>query len=460
MLNPNLRDFWLTQSRFKVLYGGRASSKSWDTVGILIILAKDYRVNVLCARQFQNRIEDSVYTLIKQRIYEFKLESDFEILNNKITHKKTGSWFKFYGLWRNIEEIKSLEGVDILWLEEAHNVKKEQMEVLEPTIRKNGSQIWITFNPRLASDYVYKEFVINKKPNCIVRKINYDENPFLSDTMLQTIADLKATDIDSYNHIYRGNPLVNDEQAVIKRKWIEAAIDAHKKINVSGLTQVGFDVADDGIDNNAEILIIDGTAKKCEEWAGGEDGILESCSRVYMGAREAGASICYDPIGVGAACGGKFKELNDQGGNVNYKKFIAGAAVERPNAVYANRLKNKDMFLNLKAQAWWALADKFKNTYNYVVNGIQSNDVISICSEINNLEKLIKELSTPRKTFAENGKFKVESKEDLIKRGIPSPNLADAFVMASYATGGIGEFKSPSQLGNKANIRRRDKVRW
>jgi phage terminase large subunit len=457
MLNPNLKSFWLTKARFKVLYGGRSASKSHDAAGMSILLAREYRVNFLCARQFQNRIEDSVYTLLKAKIVSLGFENEFEVLNNKITHLKTGSEFKFYGLWRNIEEIKSLEGIDVLWLEEAHNITKEQMDILEPTIRKNSSEIWILFNPRLATDYVYKEFVINKRSDSVVRKINYTENPFNSETILKTIQDLKEKDFDDYLHIYEGQPLTNDESSVIRRKWIEAAIDAHKKIPISGIRQIGFDVADDGSDNNAEVVNLDGIITSCDEWRGGEDGILDSCKRVYLSAHQNNCSIAYDPIGVGAACGGKFRELNERGGNINYKKFIAGAAVDRPDVFYANRIKNKDMFLNLKAQAWWELADKFKNTYNFVVNGIQSSNVISLSSEISNLEKLIEELSTPRKKFAENGKLKVESKEDLAKRGIKSPNLADALVMSCYAASDVGNFSKPkaSQSGN-----RKDKVRW
>lgn len=458
MLNPNLKDFWLTKARFKVLYGGRSASKSWDAATMSLLIAKEYKVNFLCARQFQNRIEDSVYTLLKNRIVTLGLSEEFDILTNKITHKKTGSEFKFYGLWRNIDEVKSLEGIDVLWLEEAHNIKKEQMDVLEPTIRKDASEIWILFNPRLATDYVYKEFVVNKRKNSVVRKINYDENPFNSQTILDTINDLKQSDFEDYQHVYEGVPLINDEQSVIKRKWIEAAIDAHLKIPVSGINQVGFDVADDGSDKNAKCLNKNGVVLVCDEWRGGEDGILQSCSNVYSLAMEHGASIAYDPIGVGAACGAKFKELNTNGQRITYKKFIAGAAVDKPESIYANRIKNKDMFLNLKAQYWWEVADKFKNTYNYVINGIESNNVLSISSDIPLIEKLIEELSSPRKKFAENGKMKVESKEDLTKRGIPSPNLADAFIMSFYNVNESGKF-----VGNMSVSRHNsfsNKVKW
>lgn len=124
-LNPVLEAFWLMPARNKVLYGGRASSKSWDAAGFAIFLADNYKLRILCARQFQNKIEESVYSLLKIQIERFGLKHRFEILKNKIINKYTGTEFMFYGLWRNIDEVKSLESIDICWLEEAHNISKE-----------------------------------------------------------------------------------------------------------------------------------------------------------------------------------------------------------------------------------------------------------------------------------------------------------------------------------------------
>src|SRR4051812_24899975 len=118
-LNPVLRDFWTAKRnergesiRNRVLYGGRASSKSWDAAGFAIYLAQRYKLKFLCARQFQNKIEESVYSLLVMQIERFGLRDQFRILDNKIIHRRTGSEFVFYGLWRHISEIKSLEGID------------------------------------------------------------------------------------------------------------------------------------------------------------------------------------------------------------------------------------------------------------------------------------------------------------------------------------------------------------
>jgi phage terminase large subunit len=231
-LNPALRDFWKQPARNRVLYGGRDSSKSWDAAGFAVFLAQSCKMRFLCARQFQNKIEESVYTLLKIQIERFGLQANFLVLDNKIICRSTGSEFVFYGLWRSIGEIKSLEGIDVLWIEEAHALTQEQWEILEPTIRKEGSQIWVIFNPKLVTDFVYRKFVTGTPANTVKRKINYDENPFLSDTSRKVIEDLKEKDYDRFLHIYEGQPLQDDETAVIRRSWLQAALDAHLTLDI------------------------------------------------------------------------------------------------------------------------------------------------------------------------------------------------------------------------------------
>ncbi len=439
-LNPALKEFWVTPARNRVLYGGRASSKSWDAAGIAIFLAQYTKIRVLCVRQFQNKISESVYSLLKIQIERFRLENEFRILNNKIICATTGSEFLFYGLARNISEIKSIESIDILWSEESHLLSKEQWEILEPTIRKEDSQCWFIFNPRLATDFVYKRFVLSPPPNTIVRKINYDENPFLSKTMLEIINATKSSDPDKFTHVYLGEPNDNDTDSIIKRSWILAAIDAHKKlkIEVTGSKRKGFDVADDGEDYCATVDSIGVLTTGIDLWKAKEDEILKSCSRVHLSARLENRMIVYDAIGVGSSCGAKFNEL----GYARHKKFFAGGAVINPDKAIdldnaklptAQQIKNKDFYSNIKAQAWWLVAERLKNTYNAVHNAAVFNDseMLFISSDCEYLENLTEELSTPRKSFDSAGRVKVESKDDLKKRGIPSPNIADAFIMAN-----------------------------
>ncbi|MCG2572345.1 PBSX family phage terminase large subunit [Acinetobacter sp. ME22] len=436
-LNPVLEAFWLMPARNKVLYGGRASSKSWDAAGFAIFLADNYKLRILCARQFQNKIEESVYSLLKIQIERFGLKHRFEILKNKIINKYTGTEFMFYGLWRNIDEVKSLESIDICWLEEAHNISKEQWEILEPTIRKDYSQFWIVFNPKLANDFVYKRFVLKPPPKTISRLINYLENPFLSQTMLDVINAAKEEDYDDYAHIYLGVPRDDDDDVVIKRSWLMAAVDAHTvlKFKPEGIKRLGFDVADGGADKCANVQTHGSVLQWTDEWKAREDELLQSCTRTYTRAVLENSQIIYDSIGVGAGAGAKFQELNEaQNRHIRYSKFVAGGKVWQPDSKYRGTdMYNKDMFNNLKAQSWWSLADRLRNTYNAVRNGQQFNveELMAFDSSCPNLEKLMDELSTPRRQYGADGKVKVEGKEELAKRGIPSPNLADAAIMST-----------------------------
>ena len=445
-LNPALKDFWRTKADLKVLKGGRGSSKTWDAAGFAVFLASNYTVKFLCVRQFQNRISESVYAVLKIQIERFGLQDDFDIQKAVIRHKNTGSEFHFYGIHRNIAEIKGFEGADICWIEEGEGLTAEQWSHIEPTLRKEGAECWLLYNPRLQTDFVETSELFKHDPEngVIVRHINYDKNPFLSQTMLRKIAKLKRLDYEAYEHVYLGIPKSNDDEAVIKRSWIETAINAHVKLDIEilGSKEIGFDVADGGKDLCSQIYKHGIVALWGEHWKAGEDQLLKSCTRVYRKAVDFGAHINYDSIGVGALAGGKFKELNDENkeydrkGGVSFTKFIAGAKVVNPDGYYVNvggeKITNAEFFVNLKAQTWWLIADRFRNTYNAIVNGekFEPEDLISISSDMPGLQNLVLELSTPRRDFAKDGRVKVESKEDLAKRNVDSPNDADAFVMA------------------------------
>lgn len=405
-----------------------------------IAMARMMRLRFLCTRQFQNKIEESVHTLLKLQIERFGFRDEFRILDNKIIHRGTGSEFVFYGLWRHIGEIKSLEGIDIHWAEEAHLLSESQWEIIDPTLRKEGSQHWIVFNPGLVTDFVWRRFVVKPPADTIVRKINYDENPFLSRTIRKVIEATKSEDYDDYLHVYEGEPRTDDEEAIIKRSWLQAAIDAHKALDIEprGMRRLGFDVADAGHDACALIDAHGPLIRWADLWKAREDELLKSCTRAWQAARDRKAMIVYDAIGVGAGSGAKFNELNKelQVEKVAHQKFFAGGKVWRPKAMYRNtRVRNEDMFSNIKAQAWWMVADKLKNTYNAVRNGqiFADEDLIMIDSQSPHLSQIIDELSTPKRDYDGAGRVKVESKKDLAKRDVESPNLADAFIMAGAA---------------------------
>jgi len=445
-LNPALYDYWTIYARYYVLYGGRASGKSHDAAGMLVIWAAIYKIRVVCCSQFLNRSGDSIYTLLKSKIEYFGLSSRYEIQSKRIYCKTTGSELFFYGLWKNIDEVKGLEGIDICLLEEAHNLTKEQFYTLNNSFRKKGFMFIVIFNPRLVTDFVWQYFVVNTPAKCNLRKINYQENPFLEQEYIQDVIEpLKTSSPEDYAHHFLGEPLADDESAIIKRSWLMAAIDAHIKLGIEprGAKILGFDVADgsdnpnDKHDECALVEIHGSVITWCDVWRAKSDEMLESSTRAWNVARERGNTlIIYDSIGVGAACGNHFNNLNAQNRGIHkiaHQKFPAGGAPLRPSQQYGNTgIKNRDYFANIKAQSTYNLATRFMNTYNAVTKGHKYSDadMLFLSSDMPNLERLIDELSIQKKMYDAAGRIMVEPKKDLIKRGIKSPNLNDAAVMA------------------------------
>lgn len=429
-LNPNLKSFWRTRKPYKLLRGGRFSSKTQDAGGMAAFLARNYSVRFLCLRQFQNRITDSVYTVVKEKIEAAGWRDEFDIGVSTIKHKETGSEFLFYGIARNIEEIKGTEGVDVCWIEEGEGLTEDQWNIIDPTIRKEGAEVWVLWNPHLQTDFVQSKLPKLLGDDCIVRHINYLENPFLSDTARQKAERLKDVDPEAYEHIYLGVPLSNDDASVIKFNWIEAAVNAHEKlgIDMAGARAVGYDVADDGGDSNACAIFDGAICEEIDEWMAPEDELVQSAKRAWAHVRN--GRLIYDSIGVGAQVGSTLKEMKVKGG---YYKFNAGGVVINPDKEYAPKVTNKEKFENLKAQAWQDVADRLRNTYNAVTKGIEypASELISIRGDISKLEELKLELATPRKRYSKRGLDMVETKDEMAKRGISSPNLADAFIMGA-----------------------------
>lgn len=439
-LNPALREFWTTKASIKILYGGRASSKSYDTAGILLYLASKYKLRILCIRKYQNKIEESVYALLKELILsEEYFKQNFTILQSSIRCNTTQSEFIFFGLHRSIDEVVGLQGINVTWCEESHSIQEKEWNRLRPTIlRQENSFCIMVFNPQYDTDFVYRNFVMQKREDTLVKHINYTDNPFLSNSAKDLIAmDKKHLDEDTFNHIYLGYPKSENQDSFIKRSWIDACVDAHIKLNIEakGKYTIGYDIADSGNDACSTVKVYGNVVIDIKEWKAKEDELEQSAEKVFKMALDNNAEIIYDTIGVGASAGSTFRRLNSEyKKNVVYSKFDAGAGVMSPNTEYKPLRKNKDHFENLKAQQWQIVADRMLHTYNAVVKGdpFNEDDIISISSSCDLINELKIELSSPLKEESRRGLVKVESKDAMKKRGIQSPNIADAFIMAYF----------------------------
>lgn len=447
LTNPALFDFWeqvfLGEVDTAVLHGGRSSSKTRDTACQLVRLIDHVpaKMRVLCIRRFQNRIQESVYTELKWAINHLGLNDRYEVQKTTIIHRATGSEFIFYGIERNLEDIKGTSDIDILWVEEAEKLTEDQWVVIAPTIRKEDSLAILLFNPKLVTDYVWKNFVVNPPAHCVVRRINYAENPFLSQKALRDIALMQDRDPEMFEHIYGGVPLGDSELSIFKRRWLAACVDAHKVLGIelTGRNVIGFDPADDGEDKCATADKISGVFVDAEDWSSGKDELVQNAKRVWAKAKHRGALVSYDTIGVGAFVGGYIDEQNDEhGAAVEHYAFHAGGGVmdgDQPSdPLNSNSPLNKDEYLNLKAQAWANTARRAMLTFNAVTRGqtIKPEDILSFSAGIGaqKLDALFTELCVPWWVASEGKKRvvpKIKLKKDL---GVKSHNLADAVIAA------------------------------
>lgn len=191
--------------RYKVMHGGRGGGKSWAVAAVLLAMAADRPLRVLCAREVQKSMKDSVHRLLKDTISRLGLESFFEVLDSEI-RGINGSLFLFSGLQSHtVDTIKSFEGVDIVWVEEAHGVSKKSWDVMIPTIRKEGSEIWLTLNPDMETDETYQRFIATPSPDTWVCQINWRDNPWFPSVLEEERQKAKRSMLkDDYDHIWEG----------------------------------------------------------------------------------------------------------------------------------------------------------------------------------------------------------------------------------------------------------------
>jgi hypothetical protein len=190
-------------SRYKIIHGGRGSGKSWGVARALLMRGAERRLRILCAREFQNSLGESVHRLLADQAGELGLVGFYTVQEAKIVGLN-GTEFFFTGLHHNISKIKSLEAIDIVWIEEAQAVSKRSFEILIPTIRRRGSEIWLTLNPDLEEDYVYRRFIASSVPNSITQRLTWSDNPWFPDELRAEKDHLKACDLDAYLNVWEG----------------------------------------------------------------------------------------------------------------------------------------------------------------------------------------------------------------------------------------------------------------
>jgi phage terminase large subunit len=223
--------------RYKVLFGGRGAAKSWQIARALLIKGSKEKLRILCAREIQKNIEESVHQLLCDQIVALHLEHFYIIQKNKIIGRN-GTVFGYAGLKHNPKGIKSWEGADICWVEEADAVSSASWDILIPTIRKERlvdgvlieSEIWLSFNPCLEEDETFQRFVVSPPKNAVVLDVNWRDNPWFPQVLenerqesLRAVAEGRRR-LDEHNHIWEGKCRAALDGAIFgdEMAWLQA----------------------------------------------------------------------------------------------------------------------------------------------------------------------------------------------------------------------------------------------
>lgn len=388
-----LDDDW----REAIVEGGRYSLKSHTVARIILIKAMGKKTRVLCGREFQNSITESVHQLFADLIEYYGLKM-FNVTRDGIVNTQNGSDFIFKGVRHNMQSIKSIEGVDIFWGEESQTFSKESIDVITPTIRKAGSQVIWTLNRLLELDPIYERIVVNEMPNTIHIQANYDvaqKYGWLPDEILTEIEHDKKTNPGLYAHKWLGQPMSQVDDAIIGRESVLEAMS--REVEDDGAIEIGVDVARMGNDRT-ELVKRKGLREVGRETYQ-KLRTTEVCDKVEAFANyDKTILIKVDDTGVG---GGVTDDLIRRGYNVMPINF-------------GQKPFDTDKYPNLISEAWFYMAS--------IMDSVQ----------LDRDNDLLMELSSRKWVMDTKGRRGVEGKDAYKKRGYRSPDKADATILCFY----------------------------
>ena len=212
------KPLWKNAKRRNYIYGGRGSGKSHDVAEYCLFRAYQAKIKVLCTRELQNSIADSVYSLLKNKITDMHLDFFFTVYKDRIVGNN-GSEFIFKGIHNNVSEIKSMENISIAWLEESQSLSRESIDVIVPTIRAPGSILIFTFNPYKDNDPIYVEMK-NATEDDLVIKANYSDNPWFPEELRLEMERDKKNDYQKYLWVWEGECLGLSDAQIFRGKYV------------------------------------------------------------------------------------------------------------------------------------------------------------------------------------------------------------------------------------------------
>jgi phage terminase large subunit len=445
-----LKPFITKKKRYKVAFGGRGGAKSMTFADMLSHKVQVEQALVGCLREFQNSLDDSVFALLKSEIKRLRIPG-FKNYNNKIVHGDGGG-FRFRGLARSIDAIKSMFGFKYFWLEEGQFISAESLKILTPTLREADSELWVSANPMSAADPFSQRFINPYQRELdkngfyeddlhYIVKINHSDNPWfpkeLQDERKHDYASLPRA---LYDHIWEGAFNDSVENALIMAEWFDACVDAHLKLGFEPLGSIvaAHDPSDRGADSKGYALRHGSVVMEVMEKDTGD--INEGCDWATGLAIQDGVDVfLWDCDGLGI---GLNRQINRafEGKKTLVAQYKGSEQVDNPEAPYEpadkisiqNQKTNKESIKNCRAQYYFELRNRIYRTYIAVTQHVYTDPdtMISFSSDMTELTKLRAELCRLPIKPNPNGIFELYTKDEMLKKfKIPSPNLADSVKM-------------------------------
>ena len=384
--------------RNKLYYGGRAGGKSFAFADCLLLLGRESKLFVACVREVQNSIKDSVYKLLKDRAEFYEL-TDYVFYEDRVENILTGTRFIFKGLKdQNSQNIKSLEGVDICWIEEGQSISKNSWDILNPTIRKPNSEIWISMNREEENDPIWKAVAAHPDDRTLVVKVNYYDNPHCPEEMKYLAEKCKQDNPDDYEHIWLGAPVNQGSTKLIAVKDVMKAFEQKMTSSTSPLV-VGVDIARFGDDKTVLCFRRGRYCFDLKEYSALDTVALANLLTKVI--KESKPARVFLDLGNNGA--GVYDILIDRG----YGKTVRGVN-------FGARAINDDRYANKRAEMWDSANQWLKS---------------ELPVQLVNNDELLDDLCSVNKQYDSKGRLQLEPKEKVKERIGRSPDKADAFVL-------------------------------
>jgi len=439
-----------------ILAGGRGGGKT-ETLGQkLVVNSFEDDGDILCIREVQNSIDDSVKKVIEEWIAVLELEEYFYITKTEIVNKQTGARFIFRGMKGTTESssIKSLKGVKFVWYEEAQTASKASIDMLLPTIRIDGRKFFFTMNPDSDSDTV--PTFIGPLKNCKTVHINYYDNQYCPKVLTDQAEECKELFPQEYDHIWLGKPRSDgDRQTVVTKELLYQCVNAHKELgHTEGFAYGGLDLAAGELkknDKNALSVVRGPVVLQVDEWRSGNlEQVADHTNNVLTNYDV--ARLYFDAVGVGGFAEKQLKAPAPAFAVEAYMGHFKPKGIDKYFIrTRGGKISNKNMFKNLKAQMWWNVRLRAQNTLRMLrgFENFRPEYYLSLDSSIKNLDNLIAQMSQATWKEDNSGRIMIDKNPSDYKVMVDnkmvtmrSPNGADAMNSA---------FLRSCQHGLKAN---------